>query len=118
MKPIFYTTGIFAPVITSVTELPSSNVTSVHVSWNQPVGGLGIEGYVVSYCQQEHQSENETDGNCTPQSQERGSVTLRNDSSTTVLHLQVNKEYVVTVTAWTGAYISRISVCYKFNECG
>ena len=88
-------------MITSVTELP--NVTSVHVSWNQPVGGLAIEGYVVSYCQQEHQSENETDGNCTPQSQERRSVTLRNDSSTTVLHLQVNKTYVVTVTAWRGA---------------
>ena len=99
MKPIFYTTGIFAPVITSVTELPSSNVTSVHVSWNQPVGGLAIEGYVVSYCQQEHQSENETDMEIVLHSlKKRGSVTLRNDSSTTVLHLQVNKtmSYVVT----------------------
>ena len=91
---------MLAPVTFSVTELP--NVTSVHVFWNQPAGGLAVDRYIVSYGQQ-HQSDNETDGNSTAQSQERGSVTLRNDSSTTVLHLQANKTYVVTVTGWSGA---------------
>ena len=91
---------MLAPVTFSVTELP--NVTSVHVFWNQPAGGLPIDRYVVSYGQQ-HQSDNETDGNSTAQSQDRGNITITNDSSTTVLHLQANKTYVVTVTAWTGA---------------
>ena len=91
---------MLAPVTFSVTELP--NVTSVHVFWNQPAGGLPVDRYVVFYGQQ-RQSDNETDGNSTAQSQERGNTAITNDSSTTVLHLQANKTYVVTVTAWTGA---------------
>ena len=91
---------MLAPVTFSVTELP--NVTSVHVFWNQPAGGLPVDRYVVSYGQQ-HQSDNETGGNSTAQSQDRGNTAITNDSSTTVLHLQANKTYVVTVTAWTGA---------------
>ena len=91
---------MLAPVNFSVTELP--NVTSVHVFWNQPAGGLAVDRYIVSYGQQ-HQSDNETDGNSTAQSQDRGNITITNDSSTTVLHLQANKTYVVTVTAWSGA---------------
>ena len=92
---------MLAPVTFSVTELP--NVTSVHVFWNQPAGGLPIDRYVVSYGQQRQSDNHETDGNSTTQSQERGNIPITNDSSTTVLHLQANKTYVVTVTAWTGA---------------
>ena len=110
-ETFIYTTGIFAPVIISVTELP--NVTSVHVSWNQPAGGLAIERYVVSYCQQEHPSEKETDGNCTPQSQERGNVTIGGDSTTVVLHLQADQTYFVTVTGWSGA-LYNTSALYQF----
>ena len=55
-----FSIGILAPEIISVTEV--SHVTSVQVTWNQPVGGLTIDNYVISYLQH-HQSDNETGGN-------------------------------------------------------
>ena len=110
---------MLAPVTFSVTELP--NVTSVHVFWNQPAGGLPVDRYVVSYGQQ-RQSDNETDGNSTTQSQERGNTAITIDSSTTVYTPFASQQDICfncnCLDRCSVQYISTISVCYKFNRWG